>query len=57
VVSGDVGQSDAKAVAREVLEEAKPGSIVVLHLVGAPNAPATAKALREIIPGAAGSRL
>jgi peptidoglycan/xylan/chitin deacetylase (PgdA/CDA1 family) len=50
VISGDVGQPDAKAVAREVLSGVKPGSIVVLHLVGAPNAPATAEALREILP-------
>jgi peptidoglycan-N-acetylglucosamine deacetylase len=50
VISGDVGQPDAKAVAREVLDGVRPGSIVVLHLVGAPNAPATAEALREILP-------
>jgi peptidoglycan/xylan/chitin deacetylase (PgdA/CDA1 family) len=37
-------------VAREVLDGVRPGSIVVLHLVGAPNAPATAEALREILP-------
>jgi peptidoglycan-N-acetylglucosamine deacetylase len=51
VVSGDVGQSDPAIVAREVLEGVRPGSIVVMHLVGAPNAPATAEALEEILPG------
>jgi peptidoglycan-N-acetylglucosamine deacetylase len=50
VVSGDVGQPDPSAVVREVLEVVRPGSIVVMHLVGAPNAPATAAAVRELIP-------
>lgn|SRR5215208_5331288 len=50
VVSGDAGQTDASAVAEAVRDGVKPGSIVVLHMVGAPNAPATAAALREIIP-------
>jgi peptidoglycan-N-acetylglucosamine deacetylase len=51
VVSGDPGQPSASVVANNVLRGAKPGSIVVMHLVGAPNAPATAAALRTILPG------
>jgi peptidoglycan-N-acetylglucosamine deacetylase len=50
VVSGDVGQPDAEAVAESVLDGVKSGSIVVMHMVGSPNAPATAAALRKIIP-------
>ncbi|MGH3932675.1 MAG: polysaccharide deacetylase family protein [Pseudonocardiaceae bacterium] len=51
VVSGDPFQQDPAVIARNVLDNVAPGSIVVLHLNGAPNAPATATALREIIPG------
>ncbi|MGH3942812.1 MAG: polysaccharide deacetylase family protein [Pseudonocardiaceae bacterium] len=51
VVSGDPFQQDPGVIARNVLDNARPGSIIVLHLNGAPNAPATAAALREIIPG------
>jgi peptidoglycan-N-acetylglucosamine deacetylase len=50
VVSGDVGQPDPGVVARNVLRDVRPGSIVVMHVVGAPLAPATAPALRRIIP-------
>ena len=46
VVSGDVGQPDPGVVARNVLRDVRPGSIVVMHVVGAPLAPA----LRLIIP-------
>jgi len=51
VVGGDPGQRDPSVVVRNVLSEVKPGSIVVLHIVGAPNAPTTAAALPEIISG------
>ncbi|MFN2494537.1 MAG: polysaccharide deacetylase family protein [Pseudonocardiaceae bacterium] len=51
VVSGDPFQQDPAVIVRKVLDNVRPGSIVVLHLNGAPNAPATAAALREIIPG------
>ncbi len=51
VNSGDVAQPDPEVIVREVLRQTKPGSIVVMHLVGAPNAPATAQALPEIIRG------
>ena len=51
VVSGDPGQPSASVVANNVLRGAHPGSIIVMHLVGAPNAPATAAALQTILPG------
>lgn len=51
VVSGDAFGSDPDAVARAVIDGVRPGSIVVLHLHGAPNAPTTGPALRQIIPG------
>jgi len=50
VVSGDPFQQSAATVAHAVLSSVQPGSIVVMHLVGAPNAPATSQALRQIIP-------
>lgn len=37
-------------IVRAVVDEVKPGSVVVMHLVGSPNAPATAAALARIIP-------
>jgi len=49
-VSGDAFHEEPGAVVRDVLREVRPGSIVVLHLNGAPNAPATARALRRLIP-------
>jgi peptidoglycan/xylan/chitin deacetylase (PgdA/CDA1 family) len=51
VISGDAYLRDPAAVARQTLRAVRPGSIVVMHLVGAPNAPATAAALRTILPG------
>jgi peptidoglycan/xylan/chitin deacetylase (PgdA/CDA1 family) len=51
VASGDAFLRDPAAVASNTLRQVKPGSIVVLHLNGAPNAPATADALAQIIPG------
>lgn len=51
VISGDPGQPEASVVAHTVLSLVRPGSIVVMHLVGAPNAPATYDALATIIPG------
>src|SRR5437763_6286556 len=50
VISGDAYLRDPAAVARQTLAGVKPGSIVVMHLVGAPNAPATAGALRTVLP-------
>ena len=50
VVSGDSYLRDPAAVEEQVLSQTGPGSIVVMHLVGAPNAPATAAALRAVVP-------
>jgi peptidoglycan/xylan/chitin deacetylase (PgdA/CDA1 family) len=57
VISGDVRSGDpfnnsAPAVAAIVLRNLQPGSIVIMHIHGAPNAPMTAPALRMIIQGA-----
>jgi peptidoglycan/xylan/chitin deacetylase (PgdA/CDA1 family) len=49
-VSGDAFNPNAAAIAQQTIADAKPGGIVVLHLMGAPNAPATATALRQVIP-------
>ncbi len=54
VIGGDVDGADAfekspKWVASDVVAHVRPGSIVVLHMHGGPNAPATAGALPEII--------
>ena len=50
VVSGDAFQANDSVVVQNVLTRVRPGSIVVLHFIGAPNAPATAAALSRIIP-------
>jgi peptidoglycan/xylan/chitin deacetylase (PgdA/CDA1 family) len=50
VLSGDAVQRDPAIVARTVLDNVQPGAIVVMHLNGPPHAPATAEALRTIIP-------
>jgi len=38
--SGDAFQSDPRAVVANVLRQTQPGSIIVMHLMGPPNAPA-----------------
>jgi peptidoglycan/xylan/chitin deacetylase (PgdA/CDA1 family) len=38
-------------IASIVLSSVEPGSIVVMHLMGGPNAPGTSAALRLIVPG------
>lgn len=50
VVSGDAYLRDPRLVERQVLELVAPGSIVVMHLNGAPRAPATAAALAALLP-------
>ena len=50
VVSGDAYESDAGRVVEAVLERTRPGSIVVMHLNGPPNAPTTGVSLRSVIP-------
>lgn len=49
VISGDPFQRDPAIVQHNVLSAVQAGSIVVMHLIGAPNAPATATALPLII--------
>ncbi|WP_432176286.1 polysaccharide deacetylase family protein [Streptomyces sp. Tue6028] len=49
VVSGDAFATDADAVARQVLEGVKPGSVVVMHCTRS-AAPTTEQALRTIVP-------
>ncbi len=56
VISGDVRSGDAfnnsaAMVTAIVLRNLRPGSIVLLHIHGGPNAPMTAPALRSIIEG------
>jgi len=50
VSSGDAFERNPALVADAVLEQVRPGSIVVMHLGGRANAPATASALRMLIP-------
>jgi peptidoglycan/xylan/chitin deacetylase (PgdA/CDA1 family) len=50
VVSGDPANPDTQAIVNQVLTEVKPGSIVIAHCIGAPNAPQTAAAFAQIIP-------
>ncbi|MGW3140919.1 polysaccharide deacetylase family protein [Streptomyces sp. NPDC001139] len=49
VVSGDAFATDSDAVARQVLEGVRPGSVVVMHCTRS-AAPATERAVRRIVP-------
>lgn len=49
VVSGDAFATDADAVARQVLDGVRPGSVVVLHCTRS-AAPVTEPAVRTIVP-------
>ncbi|GGV30827.1 polysaccharide deacetylase family protein [Streptomyces griseoflavus] len=49
VVGGDAFATDADAVARQVLQGVRPGSVVVLHCTRS-AAPATERAVRAIVP-------
>ncbi|MET9773585.1 polysaccharide deacetylase family protein [Streptomyces sp. NPDC006367] len=49
VVSGDAFATDADAVARQVLDGVRPGSVVVMHCTLS-AAPATERAVRTIVP-------
>ena len=49
VVSGDAFATDADAVARQVLDGVRPGSVVVMHCTRS-AAPTTERALRTIVP-------
>jgi Polysaccharide deacetylase len=50
VNSIDAFNPHSQQIASIVLSGVRPGSIVVMHLVGGPNAPGTAAALRLIVP-------
>ncbi|MDQ0686914.1 peptidoglycan/xylan/chitin deacetylase (PgdA/CDA1 family) [Streptomyces achromogenes] len=49
VVSGDAFATDADAVARQVLDGVRPGSVVVMHCTRS-AAPTTEQAVRTIVP-------
>nr|WP_222108788.1 polysaccharide deacetylase family protein [Streptomyces cupreus] len=49
VVSGDAFATDADAVARQVLDGVRPGSVVVMHCTRS-AAPTTERAVRTIVP-------
>ncbi|MFD4261614.1 polysaccharide deacetylase family protein [Streptomyces sp. NPDC058534] len=49
VVSGDAFATDADAVARQVLDGVKPGSVVVMHCTRS-AAPVTERVVRTIVP-------
>ncbi|MDX3577309.1 MULTISPECIES: polysaccharide deacetylase family protein [unclassified Streptomyces] len=49
VVSGDAFATDAGAVARQVLDGVRPGSVVVMHCTRS-AAPTTERAVRTIVP-------
>jgi len=49
VIGGDGFTNDAGGVVSRVVGRAKPGSIIILHMQGGPNAPKTADAIPEII--------
>lgn len=48
--SGDALQRDPSVIVRTVLADLAPGRIFVMHMMGGPNAPATAAAVRQLIP-------
>jgi peptidoglycan/xylan/chitin deacetylase (PgdA/CDA1 family) len=50
VDSGDAFQPDPQVIVRQVLGAVRPGSIIVAHCIGAPNTPATARAMAILIP-------
>ncbi|WP_077797916.1 polysaccharide deacetylase family protein [Streptomyces sp. JHA26] len=49
VVSGDAFATDADAVARQVLDGVRPGSVVVMHCTRS-AAPVTERAVRAVVP-------
>lgn len=49
VVSGDAFATDAEAVAQQVLDGVRPGSLVVMHCTRS-AAPTTERAIRRIVP-------
>lgn len=51
VASGDAFNKSADSIVNRVVSGTKPDSIIVMHLMGGPNAPVTAVALPRIIEG------
>lgn len=49
VVSGDAFATDADAVARQVLEGVRPGSVVIMHCTRS-AAPTTERVVRTVVP-------
>ena len=49
--SGDAFQTRASRITKHALAQAHPGAILVFHMHGGPDAPATAQALPQIIAG------
>ena len=54
-VDTDLGTSDAFAkradpVVSDILSQVQPGSILLFHLMGAPNAPATSEIVEQLVP-------
>jgi len=49
VVSGDAFCSDSQAIVDRTVASTQNGSIIVMHLSGAPNAPMTAVALPSLV--------
>ena len=54
VISGDAFESDPAVITQSVLNQTRAGAIIVMHVNGAPHAPATAAALRMLIPALRG---
>lgn len=50
ISSGDAFNSNPQKIIRQVLNNLKDNAIVVFHLNGGPNAPATASALKTLLP-------
>lgn len=46
----DTGVTDPSAAVAGILEQTQPGSIILLHLNGPPNTPATVQMLNELVP-------
>lgn len=46
----DTGATNAAATSATIAAAAQPGSIILLHLTGAPNAPATLEILSQLLP-------
>ncbi len=51
VTTSDAFATNAAAVAKAMLSKVQPGSILLFHLHGAPNAPITTEILKLVVPG------